>query len=108
MAVVLLLNSLLQQMENGALISVNVPSILRKGQKEPTFVIPVSPIVRWRGMFAQKIQAVPREFFSACGKINSLELPVMDDGRSSGTAIIDFESADGAAAAGSVAVAGGR
>jgi len=32
------------------------------------------------------------EYFKGCGKILSLELPVMNDGRSSGTAIIKFET----------------
>ena len=39
------------------------------------------------------------DFFAACGPIKSCELPLQDDGRSSGTAIVEFETAGGAAAA---------
>ncbi len=40
-----------------------------------------------------------QEFFAACGPIKSCEMPLMDDGRSSGTAVIEFETNEGAAAA---------
>jgi len=33
-----------------------------------------------------------REYFSTCGEIISIEMPIMDDGRSSGTAIINFKT----------------
>lgn len=40
-----------------------------------------------------------QEFFASCGAIKSCEMPLMDDGRSSGTAIIEFETTEAAAAA---------
>jgi nucleolin len=39
-----------------------------------------------------------RDFFASCGEMTTVELPLMDDGRSSGTAIIDFSTPSGAAA----------
>mmetsp|Transcript_7855 Transcript_7855/g.12282 ORF Transcript_7855/g.12282 Transcript_7855/m.12282 type:complete len:486 (-) Transcript_7855:78-1535(-) len=38
-----------------------------------------------------------RDFFQTCGTIVSCELPLQDDGRSSGTAVLEFESAESAA-----------
>lgn len=40
-----------------------------------------------------------QDFFQSCGAIENLELPLMNDGRSSGTAILGFESLDGVNAA---------
>jgi RNA recognition motif-containing protein len=40
------------------------------------------------------------DFFKACGNgTKSVELPLQDDGRSLGTAIVEFPDADSAAAA---------
>jgi nucleolin len=53
-----------------------------------------------RGLPWRASEEEVREFFVACGKGPvSIELPLMDDGRSSGSAIIDFSSTDDAAAA---------
>jgi nucleolin len=40
-----------------------------------------------------------KEFFASCGTITSLELPLQDDGRSSGTAIVEFSNTNESAAA---------
>ena len=40
-----------------------------------------------------------RDFFSACGTITSLEQPLMEDGRSSGTAVVNFDTTTAAEAA---------
>eukprot|EP00804_Cyclotella_cryptica_P022884 CCRYP_005095-RA/>CCRYP_005095-RA protein AED:0.12 eAED:0.12 QI:177/1/1/1/1/1/3/279/480 len=52
-----------------------------------------------RGLPWKATEDEVRDFFAQCGEIASLELPMMDDGRSSGTAIIDFTTAEAAASA---------
>lgn len=39
------------------------------------------------------------EYFASCGEIKNVELPLLNDGRSSGTAIIEFGDENGSAAA---------
>jgi len=45
-----------------------------------------------RGLPWRATEDEVREYFSTCGEITSIEMPIMDDGRSSGTAIIDFKT----------------
>ena len=52
-----------------------------------------------RGLPWRATEEEVRDYFAACGEISSIELPLQDDGRSSGTAIIEFEGAEAAAAA---------
>jgi nucleolin len=53
-----------------------------------------------RGLPWRATEEEVQDFFKACGSgPKSVELPLQDDGRSSGTAIVDFHDADGAAAA---------
>lgn len=52
-----------------------------------------------RGLPWKSTEDEVHDFFAECGEIASLELPVMDDGRSSGTAIIEFITSEAAAAA---------
>merc|ERR1711934_1112393 len=45
-----------------------------------------------RGLPWKATEDEVREYFSTCGEIISIEMPIMDDGRSSGTAIINFKT----------------
>jgi len=45
-----------------------------------------------RGLPWRATEDEVREYFSACGEIISIEMPIMDDGRSSGTAILNFKT----------------
>jgi len=44
-----------------------------------------------RGLPWRATEDEVREYFSTCGEIISIELPIMDDGRSSGTGIYTFK-----------------
>merc|ERR1712151_845271 len=48
-----------------------------------------------RGLPWKATEDEVREYFSSCGEIISIEMPIMDDGRSSGTAIINFKTKQG-------------
>mmetsp|Transcript_10048 Transcript_10048/g.15438 ORF Transcript_10048/g.15438 Transcript_10048/m.15438 type:complete len:274 (-) Transcript_10048:170-991(-) len=50
-----------------------------------------------RGLPWRATEDEVREFFTVCGPIASCELPLQDDGRSSGTAVLEFETAEAAA-----------
>jgi nucleolin len=52
-----------------------------------------------RGLPWKATEEEIREFFKDCGDIAKLEMPLDDQGRSSGTAIIEFDSSDAAAKA---------
>lgn len=52
-----------------------------------------------RGLAWRASEDEIHDYFTACGEIESLELPLQDDGRSSGTAIITFKESAGSSAA---------
>jgi RNA recognition motif-containing protein len=58
-----------------------------------------NPKVYVRGLPWKATHEEVKEFFAECGAIKSVELPLMGDGRSSGTAIIEFDSPEGSAKA---------
>ena len=58
-----------------------------------------NPKVYVRGLPWKATHDEIKEFFGGCGKIKSVDLPLLADGRSSGTAVIEFESPAGSAAA---------
>ncbi|KAL7507650.1 hypothetical protein ACHAXN_005326 [Cyclotella atomus] len=58
-----------------------------------------NPKVYVRGLPWRATHQEVKDFFTECGAIKSVELPLMGDGRSSGTAIIEFDSPEGSAKA---------
>ena len=52
-----------------------------------------------RGLPGRATQDEVQEFFASCGEIKNVELPLQSDGRSSGTAVIEFGDEDASAAA---------
>ena len=58
-----------------------------------------NPKVYVRGLPWRATHEEVKEFFGGCGKIKNVDLPLQADGRSSGTAVIEFESPEGSAAA---------
>ena len=58
-----------------------------------------NPTIYIRGLPWKATAEEVQEFFAECGAIKSVDLPLMGDGRSSGTAIVEFESPEGSAKA---------